>query len=74
MTTMTAPDGDKRKRIMEPSGKLFICCNLALSNCAFVSVHTSFINLYLILFKKSDIDKSTEWSTILACSSLLCFF
>ena len=27
-----------------------------------------------ILFKKSGIDKSTEWSTIPACPSLMCFF
>ena len=25
-------------------------------------------------FLKSDIDKSTEWSTIPACPSLMCFF
>ena len=33
------------------------------------SVHSSFI-----LFFKSGIDKSTEWSTIPACPSLMCFF
>ena len=27
-----------------------------------------------ILFKKSGIDKSTEWSMIPACCSLMCFF
>ena len=25
-------------------------------------------------FKKSGVDKSTEWSTIPACPSLMCFF
>ena len=29
---------------------------------------------FFILFKKSGIDKSTEWSTIPACPSLMCFF
>ena len=33
------------------------------------SVHSSFI-----LFLKSGIDKSTEWSMIPACLSLMCFF
>ena len=33
------------------------------------SVHSLFI-----LKKKSGIDKSTEWSTIPACPSLMCFF
>ena len=35
-----------------------------------VSVHSFFLNI----FKKSGIDKSTEWSTIPACPSLMCFF
>ena len=30
--------------------------------------------LFLILLKKSGIDKSTEWSTIPVCHSLMCFF
>ena len=34
------------------------------------SVHSFFFNTFL----KSGIDKSTEWSTILACPSLMCFF
>ena len=34
------------------------------------SVHSFFIHLK----KKSGIDKSTEWSTIPACPSLMCFF
>ena len=29
---------------------------------------------FLILLKKSGIDKSTEWSTIPVCHSLMCFF
>ena len=29
---------------------------------------------FFILFLKSGIDKSTEWSTIRACPSLMCFF
>ena len=29
---------------------------------------------YTIFFFKSGIDKSTEWSTISACPSLMCFF
>ena len=32
------------------------------------------VHSLLILFFKSGIDKSTEWSTILACPSLMCFF
>ena len=34
------------------------------------AVHSFFI----LLFLKSGIDKSTEWSTIPACPSLMCFF
>ena len=30
--------------------------------------------LFIILFKKSGIDKSTEWSMIPACPSLMYFF
>ena len=29
---------------------------------------------FLILFKKSGIDKSTEWSMIPVCPNLMCFF
>ena len=29
---------------------------------------------FLYFLKKSGIDKSTEWSTIPACPSLMCFF
>ena len=35
------------------------------------SVHSFF---FYILFKKSGIDKSTEWSTMPACPGLVCFF
>ena len=42
----------------------------------------AFIKMFLLLLsipfctlkKKSGIDKSTEWSTIPACPSLMCFF
>ena len=39
----------------------------------------AFIDFFLLLplsipFLKSGIDKSTEWSTIPACPSLMCFF
>ena len=36
------------------------------------SVHSFFF--FFILFKKSGIDKSTEWSAIPVCPSLMCFF
>ena len=32
------------------------------------------VHSFFILFLKSSIDKSTEWSTIPACPSLMCFF
>ena len=32
------------------------------------------VHFFFILFLKSGIDKSTEWSTIPACPSLMCFF
>ena len=32
------------------------------------------VHSFLILFLKSGIDKWTEWSTIPACPSLMCFF
>ena len=32
------------------------------------------VHSFFILFFKSGIDKSTEWSTIPACPSLMCFF
>ena len=32
------------------------------------------VNSFFILFLKSGIDKSTEWSTIPACPSLMCLF
>ena len=32
------------------------------------------VHSFFILFLKSGIDKSTEWSTIPACPSLMCFF
>ena len=32
------------------------------------------VHFLFILFKKSCTDKSTEWSTIPACPSFMCFF
>ena len=32
------------------------------------------VHSFFILKKKSGIDKSTDWSTILACPNLKCFF
>ena len=32
------------------------------------------VHSFFILFFKSGIDKSTEWSTIPACPSFMCFF
>ena len=32
------------------------------------------VHPFFILFLKSGIDKLTEWSTIPACPSLMCFF
>ena len=32
------------------------------------------VHSFFILFLKSSIDKSTEWSTIPACPSRMCFF
>ena len=55
------------------------CCHMALvlpvthlyiKQIASVLLFLSFFNTFL----KSDIDKSTEWSTIPACPSLMCFF
>ena len=37
--------------------------------CFIASVH-----FFLYTFLKSGIDKSTEWSTIPACPSFMCFF
>ena len=45
-----------------------------------LSIYIIFLNFYCFrpflfyTFKKSGIDKSTEWSTIPACPSLMCFF
>ena len=35
---------------------------------------TASVHSFFILKKKSGIDKSTEWSTVPACPSLVCFF
>ena len=34
----------------------------------------AFVHCFCILFQKSGIDKSMEWSTIPACPCLMCFF
>ena len=34
----------------------------------------AFVHCFCILFQKSGIDKSMEWSTIPACPSLMCSF
>ena len=56
------------------------CCHMTL---VFAVMHLyNILELFLLLlsipflyfFKKSDIDKSTEWSTIPTCPSLMCFF
>ena len=40
----------------------------------FSSFFIASVHFFLILLKKSGIDKSTEWSTIPVCPSLMCFF
>ena len=55
------------------------CCHMTL---VFAAMHLynifeffiASVHSFLILFLKSGIDKSTEWSTIPACPSLMCFF
>ena len=53
------------------------CCHMAL---VFAVMHLYFFFncfcpfLFYTFFFKSGIDKSTEWSTIPACPSLMCFF
>ena len=59
------------------------CCHMALvfavmhlyNNFFFIiaSVHAFLFILFFSLFFKSRIDKSTEWSMIPACPSLMCF-
>ena len=48
---------------------LLLCIYVIFFSIIIASVHSFFI-----LFSKSGIDKSTEWSTIPACPSLMCFF
>ena len=48
---------------------LLLCIYIIFFNFFIASVH-SFV--YTLL--KSGIDKSTEWSTVPACPSLMCFF
>ena len=45
--------------------------------CCYAFIYLNFLLLFSIPFLyllKSGIDKSTEWSTIPACPSLMCFF
>ena len=49
-----------------------ICCYAFLYIFLFLLLFS--IPLYIYTFLKSGIDKSTEWSTIPACPSLMCFF
>ena len=44
---------------------------------AFIKKNSNSLLLHIFLFNtflKSGIDKSTEWSTVPACPSLMCFF
>ena len=57
------------------------CCHLTLVfavmhlyNILDFFFYIDSVHSFFILFKKSGIDKSTEWSTISACPSLMCFF
>ena len=47
---------------------------LFLSVCLSVSVCLSLCLCLFLYLKKNYIDKSTEWFTIPACPSLMCFF
>ena len=55
------------------------CCHLTL---VFAVMHLynileffiASVHSFFYIFLKSGIDKSTEWSTIPACPSLMCFF
>ena len=40
----------------------------------FLYIYIAFVHSFSILFFKSGIDILTEWSTIPACPSLVCFF
>ena len=42
--------------------------------CIFLFLLLLSTPLFFFVFFKSGIDKSTEWSTIPACPSLMCFF
>ena len=56
------------------------CCHMALVFAVMHLYNVFFIFFYCFCsflfytFLKSGIDKSTEWSTIPACPSLMCFF
>ena len=42
--------------------------------CNILEFFIASVHSFFILFKKSGIDKSMEWSTIPACPNLMCFF
>ena len=42
--------------------------------CNILEFFIASVHSFFILFFKYGIDKSTEWSTIPACPSLMCFF
>ena len=48
--------------------------NIFLFSIASVHSFSSSSSFFLNTFLKSGIEKSTEWSTIPACPSLMCFF
>ena len=49
---------------------LLLCIYVIL----FLLIFIASVHFFLILFFKSGIDTSTEWSTIPACPRLMCFF
>ena len=50
-------------------------CHWYLLLCIYIKKNVLLLSiLYFNFFVKSGIDKSTEWSTIPACPSLMCFF
>ena len=52
-----------------------ICCYAFIYYLKKIKFFIASVHSFFILFlKKSGVDKSTEWSTIPACPSLMCFF
>ena len=52
----------------------YLCAVLLCIYIAFWNFFIASVYSFFILFKKSGIDKSTEWSTIPAYPSLMCLF